>query len=296
METEGKETGKIAYLVYLEYMFHIGIKTTSSVLVLVAIARSLVFLSDWWIARWASKSEEEQKDARNIWILIVFAGSGALTYTTGAISLYVLLIKGSTSLHDLMIRRLLRAPLKFFHTNPTGRILNRFSKDLGLQDDELPLYALALYLVSPLPLFRVVLWFQDVLTIGLTLVLVAIALPFMLIFFVFMFFIFWRLRTRFVTCSREVKRFDGITRSPVYAMLSSNIKGLSVIRAFGSQSRLQDKFTEAMDFNTTWWAAYNYTSRWIGFRTDGLAALVVLFSVLLTLLIADDVMLERFVA
>lgn len=34
-------------------------------------------------------------------------------------------------LHSAMLNSILRAPMVFFHTNPVGRIINRFAKDLG---------------------------------------------------------------------------------------------------------------------------------------------------------------------
>ena len=46
--------------------------------------------------------------------------------------------KASIALHDTMFERLLRAPCRFFDTNPVGRILNRFSKDMGSMDELLP--------------------------------------------------------------------------------------------------------------------------------------------------------------
>ena len=46
--------------------------------------------------------------------------------------------KASIALHDTMFGRLLRAPCRFFDTNPVGRILNRFSKDMGSMDELLP--------------------------------------------------------------------------------------------------------------------------------------------------------------
>lgn len=36
------------------------------------------------------------------------------------------------------VHRVLRAPLAFFHTNPSGRVLNRFSKDQSMTDEVLP--------------------------------------------------------------------------------------------------------------------------------------------------------------
>jgi hypothetical protein len=47
-------------------------------------------------------------------------------------------LRAATSLHDDAAAAVLRAPLAFFHTNPTGRVLNRFSKDQGAIDEQLP--------------------------------------------------------------------------------------------------------------------------------------------------------------
>lgn len=52
--------------------------------------------------------------------------------------LYSLCLGATKRIHHAMAARVLRAPLSFFHANPTGRILNRFSKDLGVADELLP--------------------------------------------------------------------------------------------------------------------------------------------------------------
>lgn len=43
-------------------------------------------------------------------------------------------------LHDAMLNSILRAPMVFFHTNPLGRIINRFAKDLGDIDRNVALF------------------------------------------------------------------------------------------------------------------------------------------------------------
>jgi ATP-binding cassette subfamily C (CFTR/MRP) protein 1 len=46
-------------------------------------------------------------------------------------SLIISSLRAAKRLHDAMLHSILRAPMIFFHTNPTGRIINRFAKDLG---------------------------------------------------------------------------------------------------------------------------------------------------------------------
>lgn len=44
----------------------------------------------------------------------------------------------SQNLHDRMFRGLISTKMRFFDTNPSGRIMNRFSKDMGSADEALP--------------------------------------------------------------------------------------------------------------------------------------------------------------
>lgn len=42
----------------------------------------------------------------------------------------------SMQLHESMLKSILHAPLTFFDLTPVGRIINRFSKDVGIMDME----------------------------------------------------------------------------------------------------------------------------------------------------------------
>jgi ABC-type multidrug transport system fused ATPase/permease subunit len=47
-------------------------------------------------------------------------------------------LRAGTRLNRRMLACVLRAPLSFFHTTPTGRVMNVFSKDQGSVDEQLP--------------------------------------------------------------------------------------------------------------------------------------------------------------
>lgn len=51
---------------------------------------------------------------------------------------YWVCIRASINLHDTMFSNILQSTMRFFDTNPSGRILNRFSKDMGSIDEFLP--------------------------------------------------------------------------------------------------------------------------------------------------------------
>lgn len=57
-------------------------------------------------------------------------------------------MKASTTLHNKMFEKIVYATMRFFNTNPSGRILNRFSNDMNQVDEGLPATMLDAFQVS----------------------------------------------------------------------------------------------------------------------------------------------------
>lgn len=51
-------------------------------------------------------------------------------------------IKAATTLHYKMFNNIIYSPMRFFNTNASGRILNRFTRDIGILDESLPVTVL----------------------------------------------------------------------------------------------------------------------------------------------------------
>ena len=148
VKKEEKEVGRIKTNVYVDFIRHIGVAAFSAVLFSLMAGQTLLILADWWVARWSSAGEDSQDEMKWVWTLISFTSGSTVITLLAVFAFFALIVRGSTRLHNAMIRRVMRAPLSFFHTNPVGRILNRFSKDSGLQDEDLPFVAADLLAVS----------------------------------------------------------------------------------------------------------------------------------------------------
>uniref|UniRef100_A0A182Q5F7 Uncharacterized protein n=1 Tax=Anopheles farauti TaxID=69004 RepID=A0A182Q5F7_9DIPT len=163
-------------------------------------------------------------------------------------------MKASRKLHDAMFNGITRATMYFFNTNPSGRILNRFSKDMGQIDEYLPSVTV------------------DVIQIFLSLlgivVVVAIVNPYNLIPTVVIGIIFYFMRAFYLLTSRNIKRVEAITRSPIYSHLSASLSGLSTIRAFGAEKVLVHEFDSHQDLHSSAFYLFISTSRAFGFYLD----------------------------
>ena len=90
------------------------------------------------MGRWAERDADEQKDTSIIATVSVFTGFVILLAVVRAYLTFELTVKASQHLHDKMTVATLHSKIEFFDTQPLGRILNRFSADVGITDDQLP--------------------------------------------------------------------------------------------------------------------------------------------------------------
>ena len=92
-------------------------------------------------------------------------------------------------------------------------------------------------------------------------VLIAIANPAIIPVFLPLAFVFLRVRAYYLCTSRETKRLEAVTRSPVYAMFSATLKGLPTIRAYKVAARFRAEFVSALELSGSWWMSYLGCSR-----------------------------------
>lgn len=64
---------------------------------------------------------------------------GTIVYLYRSFAFFKLCLRVSINLHDKLFRGITRAKMLFYNTNPSGRILNRFARDINNVDSILPM-------------------------------------------------------------------------------------------------------------------------------------------------------------
>uniref|UniRef100_A0A8P0T4P1 Multidrug resistance-associated protein 4 n=1 Tax=Canis lupus familiaris TaxID=9615 RepID=A0A8P0T4P1_CANLF len=245
-------------------------------------------LQDWWLSYWANEQsalnvtvdgKENVTEKLDLpWYLGIYSGLTVATVLFGiarSLLMFYVLVNSSQTLHNKMFESILRAPVLFFDTNPIGRILNRFSKDIGHMDDLLPLTFLDF-----LQTFLQVLGVVGVAVAVIPWIAIPL-LPLAVIFFI--------LRRYFLATSRDVKRLESTSRSPVFSHLSSSLQGLWTIRAYKAEERFQELFDAHQDLHSEAWFLFLTTSRWFAVRLDAICAMFVIVVAFGSLILAKTV-------
>ena len=255
IKKEERETGEVAGSTYIQYARLAGLCMVSLCFFLFVVTQGVVLTSEFWLKIWAEA--DDQRDVTFLYVYIGLALGVVVIATIRSVLFYEVNLRGASHLHDRSFLAVLRSPMGFFHSNPLGRVLNKFSSDLGQIDELLP------------PVLF------DVLQLGLgslaAFVMVCVAVPWLAILILPLSFAFVQLRQTFLASARELKRMESIAKSPIYAAFAAQLRGLVTLRAFRAGPRLSQEFLDSLDAYGRAWISWLLVSRWLGFRLDSLA-------------------------
>ena len=200
--------------------------------------------TDFWLSAWTEEYQHQgnvtntkiatiENEMPNVIIYCVLMGVLLILAFLRTLSVFLLSLRASISLHNRIFKRLLRAPLAFFEDNPIGRILNRFTRDMGFVDQQIPSTIVELN--------------QSMLIVTSVVVTGGIVNPYMVIPALVLFAISLPFRKIYLRTGRDVKRLDAATKSPVYSHISTTFDGLTTIRAFGLQDKFHEQYMNFID-------------------------------------------------
>lgn len=277
VQAEDRVKGTVGSKVYKAYFDESGVNGIVVALVLISsygVSQAARVVADWWPGHWARNMVRYGIDpgysgtAFGMWYLGIIVLCAALTFGRAFLMIETCM-QTSKRLHDDLFRRVLQAPVNnYFDITPVGRILNRFSNDLDQMDSILPQeYQLLGQNVS--------------MALG-SLVVSAFASYWIGVSYIPVLVVFVVVGQYFKKTSRELKRLEGITRTPVYNLFGETLSGLPTIRAFKMQEAFKRLNKKVVDENANLFLTYWCASRWLATRLD-LLSVVIIFVVTLYL-------------
>jgi ATP-binding cassette subfamily C (CFTR/MRP) protein 1 len=266
IKQEERETGVVSGKVLSRYKNALGGMWVVSILFFCyALTEVLRISSSTWLSIWTDQGSLKIHGAGYYNLIYGILSFGQVLVTlSNSYWLIISSLRAAKRLHDAMLRSILRAPMVFFHTNPLGRIINRFSKDLGDIDRNVAVFVnMFMAQISQLLSTFVLIGFVS------TMSLWAI-MPLLILFYAAYLY--------YQATSREVKRLDSITRSPVYAQFSEALNGLSTIRAYKAYDRMANINGRSMDNNIRFTLVNMSSNRWLAIRLETLGGIMIWFT------------------
>ncbi|KAJ3292905.1 hypothetical protein HDU79_000932 [Rhizoclosmatium sp. JEL0117] len=170
----------------------------------------------------------------------------------------------ANTMHKNLMNAMLGAPLRFFEITPIGRILNRFSKDISVIDQTV---------------MNTVRFFLNRLFVGIMVVFVVTSgSMYFLIAVIPIAYVSLHIGKLYLNASRELKRLESVSRSPIYNQFSETLNGVATIRAYRQQNRFLAQNNAKVDTNHRFFYTLWAGNRWLCVRTDLISATVVLCS------------------
>ncbi|XP_027033322.1 ATP-binding cassette sub-family C member 3 isoform X2 [Tachysurus fulvidraco] len=277
IQAETTETGRVKIKVYWEYVKAVGPLMSLLICFLYAAQSAASIGANIWLAMWTTDTKMNNREENTQMRVGVYAALGiaqGLLVMSSSFTLALGKIQAARKLHQGLLDNKFHSPQSFFDTTPIGRIINRFSKDIYVIDETLP---------------STILMFLGTFFATLSTVIVIISnTPFFAVVIVPLAIIYVFVQRFYVATSRQLKRLESVSRSPIYSHFSETITGASVIRAY----RLNTSFVYLSDLRVDENQKSYYpgivSNRWLGVRIEFIGNCIVLFAALFAVIGKDS--------
>eukprot|EP01064_Diplonema_japonicum_P002510 TRINITY_DN1159_c0_g4_i4.p1 TRINITY_DN1159_c0_g4~~TRINITY_DN1159_c0_g4_i4.p1 ORF type:complete len:1284 (+),score=386.26 TRINITY_DN1159_c0_g4_i4:69-3920(+) len=248
IQKEHQNSGSVNQSVLRKYFKSMGTMRIAVCVVVLLLTYAGMAFNDRWLAVWAAQAEgddspaatpaERQDQKPDAWYLYVFIGSSlwfAIGLVLTSVCMSLAAVKAGLSLHNDCFTRVIHAPLSWFDSTPSGRILSRFSTDLANVDVQ---FANTLDNVVQLTM-----------TVLVLLIVICVIVPLVVPVVVVSVICYGFLVVGVDKSNREVKRFANNAMSPVLSSLSEigSPSGRLILRAMKLSDPMQKKFREEYD-------------------------------------------------
>ncbi|KAL5795157.1 hypothetical protein ACOSP7_003751 [Xanthoceras sorbifolium] len=270
VQEEEREKGSIGKELYWSYLTAVKGGALVSIIILAqSLFQVLQEAGNYWMA-WTSPTTSEAEPVVEMKLIL-------LVYTLLAIgsSLCMLLrtmlvattgLRTAQKLFTNMLHSVFRAPMAFFDSTPTGRILNRASSDQSVLDLELATR------VSRCA-------FSIIQILGTIAVMSQVAWEVFVIFIPVTAICIWY-QQYYIPTARELARLAQIQRAPILHHFAESLSGAATIHAFDQEDRFTNANFSLTDDHSRPWFHNVSAMEWLSFRLNLLSNFVFAFSLI----------------
>nr|XP_032800562.1 canalicular multispecific organic anion transporter 1-like [Petromyzon marinus] len=292
IERENIETGNVKMRVYLQYVRAMGPVFPLLILAGYFLQTVASIGQNFWLSAWtadalstvnatagnatagnataAAAAKPTVSAGVRIGVYGVLGLAQGMAVLLGSVMTAVGTIRAARVQHSGLLHNVLRLPMAFFDTTPMGRIVNRFAKDMNAIDEMIPMS------VRP--------WLISLFNVLGTMVVICVATPIFTAIVVPLTILYFFLQRFYMKTSRQLRRLDAVSRSPIYSHFEETVQGLGVIRAYGHADRFLRHNESLVQRNQACVYPWVVSNRWLSIRLDVVGALVVFFASLFAVL------------
>eukprot|EP00698_Gefionella_okellyi_P017609 TRINITY_DN5180_c0_g1_i1.p1 TRINITY_DN5180_c0_g1~~TRINITY_DN5180_c0_g1_i1.p1 ORF type:complete len:1377 (-),score=356.53 TRINITY_DN5180_c0_g1_i1:83-4213(-) len=261
---EDREQGMVPLSLYWRYFASPGSILLFLLTILIWMSENTAYgLSQVWLNLWSNYNgpTDYSFQQKLLGVYGGLSGANAILSLIRSMMFVVFSVAASRALHAKLLTGVLRYPTSFFDTNPLGRVINRFTKDIDFIDLLLP-QSMQVVLVTGFVMCTAV-----AVASSFQPIILAVLGPLVIIFYFIAYF--------YRHSSVELQRLESLSRSPIFASFSEVLTGVSSIRAYHAQPRFAAKNSAQVNQNTRAYLTLQVANQWLGVRLDSLCYILV---------------------